>query len=439
MPHVESYVSRFTLTSLIALATLLGLAVAVGLLASCSSAEDAETPAPTEAGDQTSSEAPPAEAESAAPSADAPAPPPGITVYAGTGAGTFEGDGGPAVDANMFGPAGLTLDSDGNLYISTDNRIRKVDAETGIITTIAGTGSPGFGGDGGPATEGRLKSPEGLALDSDGNIFIADTDNGRVRRIDGETGIITTLAGGGIPKRVKGIIDPGDGGAATDAFFKNPKDVAVDDAGNVYFTASNRVRKVDANGVITTLAGSGLDDLSGDGGPSTSAGIADPRGITLDGEGNLYFADTYNQRVRKIDGATGIITTIAGIGHHPPQFHPEEPIKPEGQGFSGDGGPAASAMLFSPSSVVIGPDGNLYIADTGNDKIREVDLATGVITTFADGGLVRGERMETGFSQSGDLKVTFENFAPPVGITVTYDGVFYIADQQQNQVVRMVP
>ena len=439
MPHLKASFSRFTLPSLGASMALFGLVTAVGLVMSCSSADQAETPGPAVVGDQAASDVPQPDADSTAPSNDTAAPPPGITVFAGNGGGIFEGDGGPALDASVFGPDGLAVDADGNLYISTDNRVRMVDFATGVITTLAGTGSPGFGGDGEPAIEARLKSPEGLALDGDGNIFIADTDNGRVRRIDGETGVITTFAGGGIPKRVNGIIDPGDGGAATDAFFKNPKDVTVDGAGNVYFTASNRVRKVDANGVITTLAGSGLDELSGDGGPSTSAGIADPRGLTVDEEGNIYFADTYNQRVRRIDGATGIITTVAGIGHHPPQFHPEEPIKPEGQGFSGDGGPATSAMLFSPNGVVIGPDGNLYIADTGNDKVRKVDLATGVITTIADGGSVTGERMETGFSQSGEFEVTFKNFAPPVAIAVTDDGVFYIADQQRNKVIRMVP
>ncbi len=361
-----------------------------------------------------------------------------ISVFAGNGSGVFSGDGDKAVNASMMAPSGLAIDSENNLYISTDNRIRKDNAETGIITTIAGTGRPGFSGDNGLANKALLKSPEGLAIDSTGNIYVADSDNGRVRRIDGETGTITTLAGGGIPKRVNGVISPGDGEAATEAFFKNPRDVAVDVDGSIYFTASNRIRKVDTNGAISTLAGSGLDELSGDGGPSTNAGISDPRGITIDTIGNIYFTDTYNQRIRKIDATTGIISTIAGIGHHPPQFHPESPIKPGGQGFSGDGGPATNAMLFSPNDLVINPNGDLYVADTGNNKIRKVNLQTGVITTFADGGVVRGDRMETK-GGGGDLKITFKHFAPPVAIATTNEGVFFIADKQNNRVLVLRP
>ncbi len=367
----------------------------------------------------------------------------GITVYAGTGRGSFEGDGGPAIAASMYGPSGVAVDFEGNLYISTDNhRVRKVDASTGVITTVAGNGSPSYGGDGGPATEARLKLPRGLAVDNDGNLFIADGDNGRIRRVDASTGIITTVAGGGIPKRVSGVIDPGDGGLATDAFIRIARDVAVDVKGNIYFTAEDRVRKVDAaTGIITTLAGTGVNDLSGDGGPSEGAGISDPLGITLDDQGNIYFADSYNQRVRRIDATTGIITTVAGIGKYAPATHPDPKyvIKPEGQGLSGDGGPAASAMLATPTDVAIGPDGNLYISDTDNDRIRKVDVATGIITTFADGGAVRGERMETGFTESGDVLITFTNFAPPTGIAATRDGVLYIADYDQNKVVRVTP
>ena len=376
-------------------------------------------------------------------SASATTEPAGITVYAGTGKGSFEGDGGPATEASMYGPSSVAVDSKGNLYISTDNhRVRKVDASTGVMMTVAGNGSPGYGGDGGPAIEARLKLPRGLAVDNEGNLFIADGDNGRIRRVDALTGIITTVAGGGIPKRVSGVIDPGDGGLATDAFIRIARDVAVDDKGNVYFTAEDRVRKVDATtGVITTLTGTGINDLSGDGGPAEGAGIADPLGVTVDDQGNIYFADSYNQRVRRIDAVTGTITTVAGIGEYAPATHPDPAyvIKPEGQGFSGDGGPAASAMLATPTDLVIGPDGNLYIADTDNDRIRKVDLATGIITTFAEGGAVRGERMETGFTESGDVPITFTNFAPPTGIAATRDGVFYIADYGQNKVVRVTP
>jgi len=245
-----------------------------------------------------------------------------------------------------------------------------------------------------------------------------------------------------MPKVVNMVWLTGDGEAATDAWFKTPRDVAVDISGsNIYFTADNRVRKVDlGSGIIETLAGTGTNALSGDGEPSTGAGLARPIGIAVDDQGNVYFADSYNQRVRRIDAATGIITTVAGIGHFPPATHPDPSyvIKPTGQGFSGDGGPGTTAMLSTPSDVTIGPSGNLYIADTGNDKIRKLDLVTGIITTFADGGAVRGEKMEVE-GGGGEWTMTFTNFAPPVSVAVNDQGHVYVADYDQNIVVRIVP
>lgn len=233
---------------------------------------------------------------------------------------------------------------------------------------------------------------------------------------------------------------PGDGGPATDAWIKETWAVAVDSRGDIYFTADNRIRKVDTQtGIITSLAGSGLMDLSGDGGPSPVAGVADPRGIAVDGRDNIYFVDSSNQRVRRIDAATGIIVTVAGKGKHPPQtggtLGP-----PEGRGFSGDGGPAASAMLSDPSGVAIGPNGDLYIADTENDRIRLVDLESGVITTLADGGsIVGGQYTGDGVPglQSGDYEVTFKHFSPPADVAVDRNGNVFIADHKLNKVVRI--
>jgi len=417
------------LTRILAFAPWLAVAASVTLSASCGGAETAETPAAAAAPATTG------DAEVAIE--------PRITVYAGSGEGGAESDGGPAKDASILSPTGLALDADGNLYISADNRVRKVDAETGIITTVVGTGRPGFKGDGGPAAEARLKAPAGLAVDSDGNLYIADRNNGRIRRVDGATGIISTVAGGGLPKRVGGVLDPGDGGLATDAWFKVTRDVAVDSQGNIYFTTVNRIRKVDAQtGIITTLAGTGSIDLSGDGGPSFGAGIAEPHGVAVDGDGNVYLADSLNQRIRRIDGATGIITTVAGIGKAPPytqasDTHGKQPPT-EGKGFSGDGGPAVEAMLSDPWDVAFGPDGNLYIADTGNDRIRKVDLDTGIITTFAEGGTIVGKQYAPdGWAGSGDFDISFKYFSPPVAVAVNKQGDLFIADQRLNKVVRI--
>ena len=223
-----------------------------------------------------------------------------IDTVAGTG--TFGGDGGPAVRAHLS-PAGVTVDGSGNLYIAGNNRIRKVDASTSIITTVA-----------------QLSSPQGVAADGAGNIYIADTYNNRIRKVDVSTGIITTVAGNGRD----GF--SGDGGPATAAKLRWPEDVAVDSAGNFYIadTYNNRIRKVDAStGIITTAAGNGSYGFSGDGGPATTAELIWPRDVAADGAGNIYIADTGNGRIRKIDAAAGIITTAAGNGNG---------------GFSGDGG-----------------------------------------------------------------------------------------------------
>jgi len=261
-------------------------------------------------------------------------------------------DGGPATAAQLNGPLGLALDS-GNLYIvdSTNNRIRRVDLGTGTITTFAGNGAAGYAGDGGPGTAAQLSAPVGVAVDS-GNLYIADFGNNRVRRVDLATGTITTFAGGG-------SVPTGDGGPATAAQINGPFGLAVDSA-NLYIgdTGNNRVRRVDlATGIITTIAGTGVTGFAGDGGPATAAQLSVPRGLAL-GSGNLYIGDVGNHRVRRVDLVTGTITTFAGNG---------------AVGSGGDGGPAAAAQLNFPGGLAVG-SGNLYIAERNNNRVRRVDL-----------------------------------------------------------------
>jgi sugar lactone lactonase YvrE len=220
-----------------------------------------------------------------------------VTTVAGNGTMGFSGDGGPATRASLDRPLGVAVDDAGNFFFADqlNHRIRRVDAVTGIITTVAGNGTPGYGGDGGPATSASLREPPGVAVDPAGNLFIADPVNHRIRRVDATTGIITTVAGNGI----SGF--SGDGGPATSANL-GIGGVAVDKAGNLFIITSNAIRRVDAaTGIITTVAGIGISGFSGDGGPATSARLNDPRGIAVDDAGNLFIADMRNHRIRRVD------------------------------------------------------------------------------------------------------------------------------------------
>ncbi|AEH11730.1 NHL repeat containing protein [Candidatus Protofrankia datiscae] len=289
-----------------------------------------------------------------------------VVTVAGTGSGNagFGGDGGPATQAELNSPATTAVDSDGNVYISDshNHRIRKIDP-LGIITTIAGTGTAGFSGDGGPATAAQLNEPYGLAVATDDSIYISDYENQRIRKID-PLGIITTIAGTG----TAGF--SGDGGPALQAQIKNPNNLAVAADGTLYISelGNARIRKVSPNGVITTVAGNGTSGYGGDGGPATAAQLRVPS-VALSPDGVLYIADYSNERIRRV-ATNGVITTVAGNGT---------------AGSAGDGAAAIRAQLSSPTGVTVDGAGNLYIADDKNDRVRRVST-TGIITTVAQAG-----------------------------------------------------
>jgi trimeric autotransporter adhesin len=333
-----------------------------------------------------------------------------ITTVAGNGQSGYSGDGGPATSASLAAPTGLALDAQGNMFIADNlnNRIRRVDVATGTITTVAGNGQPGYSGDGGPATSASLAAPGGVALDAQGNLFIADAGNARVRRVDAATGTITTVAGNGQPG------DGGDGGPATSAHFIQPEGVVVDAQGNLFIadSGSGRIRRVDAmTGIITTVAGNGSGGFSGDGGPATSAALSDPAGVALDAQDNLFIADSGNGRVRRVEAATAIVTTVAGGGS------------------GGDGGPATSAILVRPDGVAPDSSGNVFIADTGNVRIRHVDAATGIITTVAGSG-------SSGYGGDGG-PATSAILGMPEGVAADAQSDLFIADTADNLIRRV--
>ncbi len=322
-----------------------------------------------------------------------------ITTVAGTGVPGYNGDGGVATSAQLNSPYGVAVDAWGNLFIadSENQRVRKVTASR-VITTVAGTGVAGYNGDGGAATSAQLNYPYGVAVDPSGNLFIADFNNQRIRKV-AASGVITTVAGTGVAGY------NGDGGVATSAQLNYPFSVVVDSSGNLFIDdyGNQRIRKVATSGIITTVAGTGVAGYNGDGGVATSAQLNDPWGVTVDSSGNLFIADYGNQRIRKV-ATSGIITTVAGTGV---------------AGYNGDGADATSAQLNNPDGVAVDASGNLFIADSTNQRIRKVDISGGITTVAGTG--VEG--------YNGDnIAATSAHLRAPRGVAVDTSGNLFIGD-----------
>jgi trimeric autotransporter adhesin len=343
-----------------------------------------------------------------------PAGGPAIETIAGTGAQASSADGTRALSTSLDRPVAVAIDSSGAVLFIEGNRVRRITG-SGTLVTIAGTGGAGYAGDDGAATSALLDSPQALAVRSDGSIFIADTLNGRIRRVD-PRGIITTVAGTG----EAGF--SGDGGKAVDARLNSPAGVAVGFGGAVLIADSgnNRIREISSAGVLTTVAGTGDPGYLGDGGPATSAELDSPQGIVVDAEDELFIADTLNDRIRKVD-VDGVITTVAGNGV---------------RGFSGDGKQATEAAIAlatgplnsAGQAIAVDPALDLFISDALNNRIRKVDVR-GVISTVAGNG-------EAGYS--GDQgAATDARLDLPLGVTVGQGGAVYIADTGGNRIRRV--
>jgi uncharacterized protein (TIGR03437 family) len=330
-----------------------------------------------------------------------------ITTYAGNGVLSYSGDGGAATKAQFNTPQGVAVDSSGNFYVadSANNVVRKVTAG-GVISNFAGNGTGGFGGDNGAATGAQLNSPHGVAVDSAGNVYIADTGNARVRKVSG--GVISTIAGSGT------VGFSGDGGSGTSAQLSSPTSLAVDSSGNVYIAdfGNNAIRELSSAGTISTVAGNGRQGYSGDGGAGTQAQLNGPQGVGVDSAGNVYIADTLNNRVRKLSG--GNIQTVAGIGI---------------PGNAGDGGPAASAQLAAPTGLAVDSSGSIYVSN-GSSNVRKI-YPSGPISTIAGANAL-------GYSGDGGPAVN-ATFNGALGLAVDSAGNVYVADSGNNAIRQLQP
>ena len=314
-----------------------------------------------------------------------------------------------AVSIPLILPAGLAYDRAGNLvFAESGNHVIRSLSPGGGLTTIAGTSVQGFGGDGGPARAALLDSPAAVAIDAAGNIFVADAHNHRIRRVDASSGVITTFAGNGIAGQSP------DGTLASAARLDLPCALAFDSASNLLFAdaRTHLVRRIDSvSGAVFTLAGDGTQGFRGDLGPAVLAALDAPSGIALDGADNLFIADTHNQRVRRVDHRTGIVTTIAGTGQ---------------PGFSGDSAAATNAKLALPRGLTMDASGNLFVVDAGNQRIRRIDASNGQISSIA------GEGTETFQGDSGGALTA--SLDSPRAITVSPAGLATFTDAANGRI-----
>jgi streptogramin lyase len=337
-----------------------------------------------------------------------------MTSPVGTGQKGFSGDDGSAAVARLDQPFDVAFDPAGRVvFTDTGNhRVRRVDGATGTITTVAGSGRKGFSGDGGPATSADLDEPYGLAIASDGTIYFADRLNARVRKIDGASGLISTVAGTG----AKGF--SGDGGPATEAGLVEPNGVAL--AGGLLYIADvsdHRVRVVDlGSGKIRTFAGTGKGRHDGDNGPARDASLFGPRAVEVGPSGVVYIVERNGHRIRSVEPGTLTIRTIAGTGQ---------------KGYTGDGGAASQATFDGPKELALDPDGNLYVVDTENHAIRRIDAATGKIVTVAGDG-TRGPKGDGGRAIAAQLD-------RPHGAAIAPDGSLWIGDTNNHRLRRVRP
>ena len=341
---------------------------------------------------------------------------PTITAFAGTGERGFAGDGGPATRAKLDQPFHVAFDKAGNLFFSDTNnhRIRRVDAKSGVISTVAGNGKKGHGGDGGPATDAMLNEPYGICFDTNDNLYIVDRLNFCIRTVAKKTGAISTLAG--TPGK-SGFA--GDGGQATKALFREPNGICFDGTNRLYIAdvADQRIRFVDIfRDAIYTVAGNGTKLSAGDGGPLKDATFAGPRAVAFGPDKCLYVVEREGNCVRKIDFKKETIERFAGTGK---------------KGYTGDGGAAKDATFDGPKELDVDKDGNVFVVDTENEVIRRIVAKSGIITTVAG----KGRSKTPGLGDGGSA--TAATLGRPHGVAIGPDGAVYIADTNSHRIRRV--